>query len=103
VKALVFVAAFEPEAGESSLELTAVPGQHPRRHARPGGTLPEEGHDLYVQKDKFPHQFAADVPAKDAALMAVSQCPVKDAAPGEKAMIVAWEHIRHGRSTEARI
>jgi pimeloyl-ACP methyl ester carboxylesterase len=94
VKALVYVAAFEPEVGESSLELTGkFPGSTLAGTLAPAVALPEGGHDLYIQQDEFPHQFAADVPADDASLMAVAQRPVKDAALGEKAKVAAWKHI----------
>ncbi|TIS73285.1 MAG: alpha/beta hydrolase, partial [Mesorhizobium sp.] len=66
VKALVFVAGFAPDKGESSLTLS---GQFP------GSTLgeallpvkrPDGGQDLYIQPEKFHEQFAADIPAAQA-------------------------------------
>ena len=97
VKALVYVAAFLPAPGESALQLT---------NQYPGSTLPatldpvpftnidgSTGTDLYIQQDKFPHQFAADVPADQAALMAETQRPIAQAALQEKATIAAWQTI----------
>ena len=97
VKALVYVAAFLPAPGESALELT---------NKYPGSTLPDalapvtykqtDGStvtDLYIQQDKFRHQFAADVPAKQAALMAAEQRPIAQAALAEKATAAAWKAI----------
>jgi pimeloyl-ACP methyl ester carboxylesterase len=97
VKALVYVAAFLPAPGESALELT---GKYP------GSTLPDtldpvtyqqtDGStvtDLYIQQDKFRHQFAADVSAKQAALMAAEQRPIAQAALTEKATTAAWKTI----------
>ncbi|NUR59088.1 MAG: alpha/beta hydrolase [Catenulispora sp.] len=97
VKALVYVAAFLPEPGESALQLT---------NQFPGSTLPATldpvaftnadgtaGTDLYIQQDKFRHQFAADVPANQAALMAATQRPIAQAALTEKATAAAWETI----------
>lgn len=97
VKALVYVAAFLPAPGETALELTNL---------YPGSTLPNAldpvpftnadgstGTDLYIRQDKFRHQFAADVPAGQAALMADTQRPIAQAALAEKATVAAWETI----------
>jgi pimeloyl-ACP methyl ester carboxylesterase len=77
VKALVYVAAFIPDTGETAL---ALAGKFP------GGTLGEAldqpvtlahgGKDLYIQQAKFHQQFAADVPKAAAALMAATQRPI---------------------------
>jgi pimeloyl-ACP methyl ester carboxylesterase len=97
IKALVYVAAFLPAPGETALELT---------NKYPGSTLPDAldpvtttlpdgttGTDLYIQQDKFRHQFAADVNADQAALMAQTQRPIAQAALEEKATGAAWETI----------
>lgn len=94
VKSLVYVAVFEPEVGESCLALTGK---------FPGSTLPptlaapvalaDGSEDLYIQQDKFPHQFAADVPAAQAKTMAATQRAVKSAALGEPAGKPAWKTI----------
>ncbi|MEW2489902.1 alpha/beta hydrolase [Streptomyces sp. NPDC048411] len=97
VKALVYVAAFLPAPGETALELT---------NKYPGSTLPDAldpvtyqqadgttATDLYIQQDKFRHQFAADVPAQQAALMAAEQRPIAQAALEEKATTAAWKTI----------
>ncbi|MEU9075845.1 alpha/beta fold hydrolase [Kitasatospora sp. NPDC004745] len=95
VKGLVYVAAFLPAPGESALELT---GKYP------GSTLPDAldpvtyrqadgstATDLYIRQDRFRQQFAADVPADRAALMAAAQRPVAQSALTEKATSAAWE------------
>ncbi|WP_208611867.1 alpha/beta fold hydrolase [Streptomyces pseudovenezuelae] len=95
VKALVYVAAFLPAPGESALELT---------NKYPGSTLPgaldpvtyqqadgSTATDLYIRQDKFHHQFAADVPVRQAALMAAEQRPIAQAALEEKATTAAWK------------
>jgi pimeloyl-ACP methyl ester carboxylesterase len=97
VKGLVYVAAFLPAPGESALELT---------NKYPGSTLPDAldpvtyqqadgstATDLYIQQDKFRHQFAADVPAGQAALMAAEQRPIAQSALEEKATSAAWKTI----------
>lgn len=94
IKALVYVSAFAPDIGRSSLGLTGK---------FPGSTLPptldkpvelENGvKDLYIQQAKFHNQFAADVPEKAALAMAASQRPVTDLALGEAATNAGWKDI----------
>ncbi|GAA1225282.1 alpha/beta hydrolase [Kitasatospora nipponensis] len=97
VKALVYVAAFLPAPGETALQLT---------DRFPGSTLPgtldpvpftnadgSTGTDLYIQQDKFRAQFAADVPADQAALAAAAQRPIAQAALSEKATTAAWQTV----------
>ena len=80
VTALVYVAAFAPEAGESAFELST---------RFPGSTLGDAliaypvatgGNELAIRPDLFHHQFAADVPAGQAAVMASTQRPVTERA-----------------------
>jgi pimeloyl-ACP methyl ester carboxylesterase len=74
IKALVFVAAFAPEAGESGAQLAEkFPGSTLGEALAP--PIPLEGGDvdLWIRHDKFHHQFAADMSAKEAALMAATQ------------------------------
>mgnify|MGYP003407474503 FL=1 len=94
VKALVYVAAFTPEKGETATELSG---------RFPGGTLAsalaapvdlaDGGKDLYIQQDKFHDQFAADVSEADARLMAAGQRPITVAALNEAATEPAWKTI----------
>ncbi|MFI6561211.1 alpha/beta fold hydrolase [Streptomyces sp. NPDC050534] len=95
VKALVYVAAFLPAPGESALELTGkYPGStlpdalDPVTYQQPDGTTAT---DLYIQQAKFRHQFAADVPVRQAALMAAEQRPIAQSALEEKATTAAWK------------
>ncbi|MCD7445700.1 alpha/beta hydrolase [Streptomyces lincolnensis] len=97
VRALVFVAAFLPEQGESAADLSGkFPGStlgealHPVPVTRPDGSKVA---DLYIEKSKFHQQFAADVPAETAAIMAATQRPVADAALAEGASAPAWRDI----------
>lgn len=93
VKALVYVAGFAPDTGESSLGLSAK---------FPGSTLGDAitavdiaggGQDLYIRSEKFRAQFAADVPAAEAALMAATQRPVTQAALAEASGVPAWKTL----------
>ncbi|MFG2545331.1 alpha/beta fold hydrolase [Streptomyces sp. NPDC048594] len=97
VKALVYVAAFVPDEGESALALAGMfPGStlgealHPVPVTLPDGSAVA---DLYIQADKFNQQFAADVPEGTAATMAAVQRPVTDAALGEKSGAPAWRDV----------
>ncbi|MFL6680171.1 MAG: alpha/beta fold hydrolase, partial [Burkholderiaceae bacterium] len=94
VKALVFVAAFAPDAGESCLALTGkFPGSTLPPTLAPPVPLAEGGEDLYIQQDKFPHQFAADVAPPQARTMAATQRPIKSAALAEAAGEPAWKTL----------
>jgi pimeloyl-ACP methyl ester carboxylesterase len=94
VKALVYVAAYAPEAGESAFDLTGkfpgsiLPGALATPIALADGT-----HDLYVQQDKFRAVFAADVPEKQAKLMAATQRPVTDVALKDASGAPAWKSL----------
>jgi pimeloyl-ACP methyl ester carboxylesterase len=94
VKALVYVAAFEPAPGETSLGLSGkFPGSTLGQALAPPVTLPEGGVDLYIEQAKFPQQFAADVPAVEAAVMAATQRPIAQAALVEPQARSAWQTI----------
>ncbi len=94
VKALVYVAAFAPEAGESAADLSGkFPGSTLAPTLAAPVTLPDGGHDLYIEQSKFRSQFAADVPAAEAKLMAAGQRPITEAALKEPAGEPAWKTI----------
>jgi pimeloyl-ACP methyl ester carboxylesterase len=94
VKSLVYIGAFAPDAGESAAELSGK---------FPGGTLgsalaapirlADGGADLYIDQAKFHQQFAHDLPAQTAALMAAGQRPITEAALNEKAGEPAWKTL----------
>jgi pimeloyl-ACP methyl ester carboxylesterase len=94
VKALVYVAAFAPEAGENALGLS---GKFPGSTLGPSLAAPVAltggGKDLYIQQDKFPKQFASDVPQAEAKLMAATQRPVTEAAVHEASGAPAWKTL----------
>ncbi|HEY9329610.1 MAG TPA: alpha/beta hydrolase [Streptomyces sp.] len=97
VKALVFLAAFLPEKGESAADLAGrFPGSTLGEALRPVPVTNADGSqgtDLYIQNDKFRRQFAADVPRNTTDLMAVTQRPVTEAALGESAAEPGWKTI----------
>lgn len=97
VKALVYIAAFVPDIGESALDLTdKFPGSTlgqattSQSYPLPGGG---EGQELVIRKDLFRNQFAAGVPVTTAQVMAVGQRPIALAALQEKATKAAWKSI----------
>jgi pimeloyl-ACP methyl ester carboxylesterase len=92
--ALVYVAAFAPEAGESALDLSnRFPGSTLGNALTPPVSLPDGGSDLYIQIDKFHNQFAADVPSVEAARMAATQRPVTVSALSDAAGAPAWKRL----------
>jgi pimeloyl-ACP methyl ester carboxylesterase len=93
VEALVYVDAFAPEAGESAFTLsTLYPGSTLGAALAPV-PLPDGTTDLYIQKDKFWSQFAADLPQADTVWQASTQRPVTDAALNEASGDPAWKTI----------
>ena len=95
VVALVYVGAFAPDHGESAFQLSTM---------FPGSTLADAltaypvatgGNEFAIKKELFHHQFAADVPGEQAALMAATQRPVTQAAlsDGLPTDTPAWKHI----------
>ncbi|MFD4791111.1 alpha/beta fold hydrolase [Streptomyces sp. NPDC058459] len=97
VKALVYIAAFSPDKGESAGELsgkfpgsTLGPTLNKVPFPKADGTT---GTDLYIQPGKFRAQFAADVSAREAARMAATQRPIAADALDETATATAWKAI----------
>jgi pimeloyl-ACP methyl ester carboxylesterase len=95
VTGLVYVCAFAPEHGESALALSTK---------FPGSTLGEAlaaypvstgGKEFAIRPDTFHHQFAADLPAAQAALMSTTQRPVTELAltTGLPTDAPAWKSI----------
>ena len=94
VKALVYVSALAPDTGETANDLLSkFPGGTSGSALGPPVDLGNGAHDLYVQPEKFHAQFAADVPAATARIMAVTQRPIVDTAFGEPSGTPAWRSI----------
>ncbi|WP_370962029.1 alpha/beta fold hydrolase [Amycolatopsis sp. cg9] len=73
VRALVYIAAFQPDAGESVFELS---GRYPGAKLGPETTnvLVHDGNpELSIKPEDFAEVFAGDVPAETAAVLAVTQ------------------------------
>ncbi|MEU1166185.1 alpha/beta fold hydrolase [Streptomyces sp. NPDC005921] len=94
VKALVYINAIMPDAGESQAVLAArfAPApltqalqQVPFRNA--DGTT---GTDVYIKPDRLRQVFAADLPAGQTAVMAATQRPIAMSAFTDKLTGAAW-------------
>jgi pimeloyl-ACP methyl ester carboxylesterase len=86
VAALVYIAAFAPDKGESVNTLIADP---PPDAPVPPILPPQDGF-LYLDREKFAGSFAADVDAELAEFMADSQVPWGVDALGESISEPAW-------------
>lgn len=94
VKALVYVAAFAPDVGETALGLTGkFPGSTLGLALAPPVKPAGGGNDLYILQARFHDQFAADVPISTAQLMAVGQRPIAEAALSEETTKPAWKTV----------
>ena len=98
VKALVYVAAFIPDAGESAAFLgTRLPGSRIVPPGAPGANLiarpSPTGLDLYISPDAFRQIFAADLPVGKTEVMAATQRPLALAAFTEASGPPAWRTI----------
>jgi pimeloyl-ACP methyl ester carboxylesterase len=96
VKALVYVDAFVPDAGESCLSLLAGGPPPPSDFLIPVKFATATGGDadLYLNPKYFGAVFASDEPASVAALMAVTQRPLTNTAISDKAPAAeGWKTI----------
>lgn len=86
VKALVYIAAFALDEGESCASIeTAVP--QASKAFKPDGN----GNWWIVEED-FAADFAADIPREQAEFMAISQVPISTDAFTHKVTNPAWKH-----------
>jgi pimeloyl-ACP methyl ester carboxylesterase len=85
VKALVYVAAFQPDVGEPLGELA---GKIPPAAKSIG---PVGDGYLAVNADAFPDDFAADAPKPVARFMAISQVPISGQIFAAKVAAAAWK------------
>jgi pimeloyl-ACP methyl ester carboxylesterase len=86
VRALVYVAAVQPDVGETTSQLAAsMPGTVPS-----GDLKPTKDGFVFVDPAKFPADVAADLPSAQARYMANSQMPVAAAAFDAPVTVAAW-------------
>jgi hypothetical protein len=85
IKGLVYVAAFQPDVGES---LSDLAGKMPAGAKSVG---PVGDGFLAVNPDAFANDFATDAPEPVARFMAISQVPDSGDTFDAKATIAAWK------------
>lgn len=95
VVGLVYVCAFAPDHGESAFQLSTMFPGSTLGDALDAYPLSTGETELAIRRDVFHHQFAADVPAEVAALMAATQRPATQTAltDGLPAAVPAWRQI----------
>lgn len=88
VKALVYIAAFVPEAGEPI-------GAFFEKFPSELGTalVPDAAGFVYIDAAKYHDVFAADLPRRDTSAMAVAQKPIFGAIFGQSTPAAAWKTI----------
>jgi pimeloyl-ACP methyl ester carboxylesterase len=85
VRSLVYVAAFEPDVGETAGELQ---GKNPPAGGQ--SVVPAGGGFVYVNPEAFARDFAGGVPKATAHFMSISQVPIAADAFGAKVTVAAW-------------
>lgn len=94
---LVYIAAFLPDEGESVQSLAAQATDSLLGNALRPADFPtatgEVGHELYIDQAAFHEVFCADLPAEQAAAMAVSQRPGADTGFGEPSGPAGWKTL----------
>jgi pimeloyl-ACP methyl ester carboxylesterase len=96
VKALVYVAAFALDKGETAFGiLGAFPGSKlpVALKIRPYSAPEDTGFDAYIAPDRFHEVFCADLPAATALAMAAAQRPSTIASGAERSGEPAWKTI----------
>jgi len=86
VAGLVYVAAFQPDVGESVAQLATG------TKAATNGARPSADGFLFLDPTEFHADFAADLPVAQTDLMARSQVPVSVAAFTAPALDAAWKN-----------
>ncbi|MGW4243808.1 alpha/beta fold hydrolase [Nocardia sp. NPDC004722] len=97
VTALVYLAAFSLEVGESCLDVQQpfapsllAETTRPTPYDAPGAA---GGPDLYIDRQRFRETFCADVPVDLAQVMGATQRPLAAAALAEQATAAGWQQI----------
>src|SRR5262245_6130523 len=94
VKALIYVSGFAPDEGEASFALNdKFPGATLGAALAPPVILADGEKDLYIQPAKYHAQFAADIPARIATMLAATQRPSAESAGSEPSGPPAWKNI----------
>jgi pimeloyl-ACP methyl ester carboxylesterase len=89
VKALVYLAAFAPEAGEPL-------GEPGKKFAQPplnSALIPDAAGSLYIDRAKFHDAFCKDLPEAEASVMAATQKPLASSVFEASVSAAAWKTI----------
>ncbi len=97
VRALVYIAAYAPEEGETLAAAGALDGASNdlagHLLVRPYPGMPDGDGDAYINPEFFHEQFCADLPDALAAVMAVSQRPVTLSCLGTPSGPAGWKTL----------
>lgn len=88
VKALVYVAAFAPDAGDN---LQSLLQQYPSKIGT--ALVPDAAGFLYIDRSKFKEVFAADVPDGQRRIMNAAQKPVHSSIFAQQYEAAAWKEF----------
>jgi len=88
IRALVYVAAFAPDAGE---DLGALLQKYPSKIGT--ALVPDAAGFLYIDRAKFAEVFAADVSEKQCSIMSASQKPIASQTFGQSYGEPAWKTL----------
>jgi pimeloyl-ACP methyl ester carboxylesterase len=88
VRALVYIAAFGPDAGEN---LQALLEKYPSKIG--AALVPDAAGFLYIDRAQFKEAFAADVSDRDLSVMAAAQKPINSQIFGQGYETPAWKEI----------
>ena len=88
VKALVYVAAFAPDANEN---LQALLQQYPSKIG--GALVPDAAGFLYIDRAQFKEVFAADVSERVLSVMSATQKPINSQTFGQQYETPAWKDL----------
>jgi pimeloyl-ACP methyl ester carboxylesterase len=88
VRALVYVAAFAPDAGEN---LQALLEKYPSKIS--AALVPDAAGFLYIDRSKFKEVFAADVSERELSVLSAAQKPIASQTFGQIYETPAWKEI----------
>ena len=88
VKALVYVAAFAPDANEN---LQALLEKYPSKIG--SALVPDAAGFLYIDRGKFKEVFAADVSERDLSILSAAQKPISSQTFGQAYEAPAWKEF----------
>jgi pimeloyl-ACP methyl ester carboxylesterase len=86
VAALVYIAAFALDEGESCASIEQAVPQASKAFK------PDSDGNWWIEQEHFAADFAADIPAEQAAFMAIAQVPISTDAFTHKASNPAWKN-----------